>query len=445
MQKDVLKKDVLIETKGVCKRFPEATATTLEEISLQVREGEFVALLGPSGCGKSTLLRIVAGLIPPSSGEVCYRGIRVKGANPKASIVFQSAALYPWLTVQQNVELGLKAQGVPAAERAKRAANLIRVVGLDGYEDAFPKELSGGMRQRVGFARALAVEPELLLMDEPYSTLDPLTAENLRDELLDLWLEERIPLKCILMVTHGIEEAVYMADRIIVLSRNPARVAADIPVRLRHPRDRRSPEFDALVDQVYKTVTGAGLKQTQTPAQQRAVVERSGRYKPLPNAAVNMLAGLLELVDDHGGREDLYTLGGDLLLEVDDLLPITEASELLALANVVEGDLVLTPTGKQFVEADTEERKALFHQRICQLPMFEMVGRVLRAKRNRTMNRQFFSDLLEEQFGPEEVPLQLKTLISWGRYAEMFHYDANAEELYLDEGDRGLLATGSEQ
>jgi NitT/TauT family transport system ATP-binding protein len=434
--------DVLIEVKGVGKTFVAEAGATLEDINLTIRDGEFVALLGPSGCGKSTLMRIINGLLPASAGTVYYRGRPVVGSHPKASMVFQSSALFPWLTVQQNVELGLKTMGIAPEDRAARSAKLIRLIGLDGYEDAFPKELSGGMRQRVAFARALAVEPELLCMDEPFSTLDPLTAENLRDELIDLWLEEQIPLKCILMVTHGIEEAVYMADRIIVLSRNPARVAADIPVRMRHPRDRRSPEFDAMVDTVYKAITGAVGRQQQTPGQKSAAAataERQGRFKRLPNAAVNMLAGLLELVDDHGGREDLYNMGGDLLLEVDDLLPITDAAELLGFATVTEADLVITPLGKQFVDGDAEDRKALFYEQIRQLPVFAMTARVLRAKRNKTMNLQFFAEMLEDQFGPEDGPAQVKTLISLGRYAELFHFDAGAEELYLDEGDRGLL------
>jgi NitT/TauT family transport system ATP-binding protein len=441
-----MRNDIMIEVKNVGKTFVAGTGATLEAIDLQIREGEFVALLGPSGCGKSTLMRIINGLLPASTGTVLYRGVPVRGAHPKASMVFQTSALYPWLTVEQNVELGLKTQGVSQEERVRRSEALIRLVGLDGYEDAFPKELSGGMRQRVAFARALAVEPELLCMDEPFSALDPLTAENLRDELLDLWHNKEIPLQCILMVTHGIEEAVYMADRIIVLSRNPGKVAADIPVRLRHPRDRRSAEFNHMVDTVYKAITGAVGRvpaHAEAPAAAGSAVtpgtERGGRFKRLPTAAVNMLAGLVELVDDHGGREDLYTLGGDLLLEVDDLLPLTDAAELLGFANVIEGDLVVTERGKRYVEADAEDRKELFYQQIRTLPLFAMVTRVLRAKRNRTMTSQFFAEMLEEQFGPEDGPVQLKTLINWGRYAELFHYDAAAEELYLDEGDRGLI------
>lgn len=435
---------MLIELKDVCIWFGDRTEMVMEDVNLQIREGEYVAVLGPSGCGKSTLLRLISGLIPVSSGEIRYRGQPITGPNPKAALVFQSSALYPWLTVQQNVELGLKAAGVSSERREERSAQLIRLIGLDGYEDAYPKELSGGMRQRVAFARALAVEPELLCMDEPFSTLDPLTAENLRDEMLDLWLEEQIPLKCILMVTHGIEEAVYMADRIIVLSRRPAKVYADIPIRFRHPRDRRAPEFSAMVDTVYKAIIGAMGK--AEPAEERQVTEtaRKAPYQVLPNASVHMMAGLLELVESHGGREDIYSLGGDLMLEAKHLLPVAEMAEMLEFARVEDGDLVLMPPGAEFVEADPAQRKELFYQRICRLPVFTVVGNVLRAKRNHTMSRQFFTDLLGQHFTDEEAETQLNVVINWGRYAELFHYDAGAEELYLDEGDRGLQLTGTE-
>lgn len=432
-----MKNESLITVRSVTKTFSESAGPTLEGVDLTIQEGEFVALLGPSGCGKSTLLRIINGLLPASSGQVTYRGELVQGAHPKAAMVFQTSALYPWLTVQQNVELGLKTQGVGPKERAERSAELLRLIGLDGYEDAFPRELSGGMRQRVAFARALAVEPELLCMDEPFAALDPLTAENLRDELIDLWREQRIPLKCILMVTHGIEEAVYMADRILILRRNPGRVAVEIPVRLPHPRDRRSEAFSQMVDLVYKAITTSAIPDHGAAPKVAAAV--ADRFERLPNAAVNALAGLLELVDDHGGRDDLYTLGGDLLLEVDDLLPITEAAELLGFAAVTEGDLVLGAAGKRFVEADPEDRKALFYEGIRALPLFATAVQQLQARPNHTLHQQAFAELLEEQFGPEEGLEQLQLLINWGRYAELFHYDAGAQQLYLDEGDRGLL------
>jgi NitT/TauT family transport system ATP-binding protein len=431
-----MESDVLVELRGIGKRFADGAGPVLEGIDLVIRAGEFVALLGPSGCGKSTLLRIAMGLLAPTAGSVLYKGQHLRGPNPKAAMVFQSSALYPWLTVEQNVELALRTQGVPTAERTARAERLIRLIGLDGYENAFPRELSGGMRQRVAFARALAMEPELLCMDEPFSTLDPLTAGNLRDELLGFWLGGHVGLKGILMVTHGIEEAVYMADRIVVLSRHPARVAADIPVALSHPRDRRSPAFNALSDQIYTQITGTvGTAAAPAPP---PPAPPSPQFRRLPHAAPSMLTGLLEVVEDHGGQDDLFDLGGHLLLKVADLLALTEAAELLGFATISDGDLTLTSLGRQFVEARAEQRKALFFQQIRWLPVFDMTASVLRAKRNLRMDQEYFAELLDEQFGPDEAPAQLRTLIGWGRYAGLFHYDARTETLYLDDGDRGL-------
>jgi NitT/TauT family transport system ATP-binding protein len=432
----------LVRLLGVTKTYSQPDhydILVLDDITLEIRPGEFVALLGPSGSGKSTLLRIITGLVAPSYGTVLYRGRPVIGPNPHAAMVFQSFALYPWLTVQENVELGLAAKGVDRATRRERAARLIDLIGLNGYEDAFPKELSGGMRQRVGFARALAVEPELLCMDEPFSALDFLTAENLRSELLDLWLDRRIPTEAILMVTHGIEEAVFMADRIVILSKNPARIVADLAVHLPHPRNRKSPEFTSLVDQVYKVVTGWDAHQ-EAKAEVAAPGERQ-RLKPLPSGHLSMLTGLLELVADRGGRDDLYRLGAELLLEVDDLLPVTETAELFELATVHEGDLILTERGRRFVDSDLHERQAIIRERLETIPIFRLILRVLKSKQNGTMVKEFFNDILEEHFSVEEAEAQLRTAIYWGRYADLFHYDPDTETLYLprDEGhDRSV-------
>ena len=442
-----VKNDSLVRLLGVTKMYKQPDnydIRILDDINLDIQPGEFIALLGPSGSGKSTLLRIITGLAEPSYGTVLYRGRPIEGANPHAAMVFQSFALYPWLTVQQNVELGLVAKGVDAEVRKQRALELIDLIGLNGYEDAFPKELSGGMRQRVGFARALAVDPELLCMDEPFSALDFLTAENLRSELLDLWLESRIPTRAILMVTHGIEEAVYMADRIIVLSKNPARVVADLPNLLPFPRNRKSPEFVQMVDQVYKIVTGWDDDEEDQEAAQEVQAVAAGndhggepnerpRLKPIPYGHISMLSGLLELVQDRGGHDDLYRLGAELFLEVDDLLPVTETAELFNLAEVSEGDLFITDLGQSFVEGDVSDRKNIIRDQLLDIPVFRMIQRVLTTKSNHAMNKEFFTDILEEHFSVAEAERQLMTAINWGRFADLFHYDTDTEQLYLDE------------
>ncbi len=455
---------LLVSARGVSRRYDDMLV--LDRIDLDIRDGEFVALLGPSGSGKSTLLRIVTGLMDPSAGEVLYRGQPVSGPCPHAAMVFQTFALYPWLTVVENVEIGLKASGIALRERRDRAARLIDLVGLDGFEDAYPKELSGGMRQRVGFARALAVEPELLCMDEPFSALDVLTAENLRSELLDLWADHRIPTRSVLMVTHGVEEAVFMADRIVVLSHNPARVVADLAVTLSRPRNRKHAAFLSMVDRVYKVVTEAAeparrptaaARAAVPPRQPAAVPEAGGdredqsrrpdgqrhRYTRLPHAAIGMLSGLLELVADRGGRDDLYRLGSELLLEVDDLLPVTEAAGLLELANVQEGDLCLTALGKAFAEAGVVERKRIFAAQIARIPLFAVIRRVLEGKRSHTMPREFFTDLVTEDFGETEAQAQIDTAIGWGRHAELFAYDRTSEEFYLEDPEGTADLPGS--
>ncbi len=422
---------VLVSAEGISRRYDEMLV--LDAIDLSIRDGEFVALLGPSGSGKSTLLRIVTGLMQPSSGLVRYRGVPVDGPCPHAAMVFQTFALYPWLTVLENVALGLKARGMPLRERRSRANRLIELIGLEGFEDAYPKELSGGMRQRVGFARALAVEPELLCMDEPFSALDFLTAENLRNELLDLWTERRIPTRSVLMVTHGVEEAVAMADRIVVLSRNPARVVADVAIGLPRPRNRKHAAFLALVDRIYKIVTeGADPATSPTGAPDHPA---QARFAPLPQAAIGMLNGLLELVADRGGRDDLYHLGSELMLEVDDLLPVTEAAELVGLAVVREGDLCLTDLGRRYTDEGATGRKQIVAAQIRDLPLFAVIRRVLASKRDHTMRREFFVEISARELGEAQAEALVDAAVSWGRWAELFAYDHAAEEFYLPEDE----------
>ncbi|MCL4495718.1 MAG: nitrate/sulfonate/bicarbonate ABC transporter ATP-binding protein [Firmicutes bacterium] len=442
--------DRLIRLLGVTKTYTQPgkyDIRILDDITLDIHSGEFVALLGPSGSGKSTLLRIITGLSRPSYGTVLYRGHPVTGPNPQAAMVFQSFALYPWLTILQNVELGLVAKGEARSLRREKSLKLVDLIGLSGYEDAFPKELSGGMRQRVGFARALAVDPELLCMDEPFSALDFLTAENLRSELLDLWLESKIPTRAILLVTHGIEEAVFMADRIIILSKNPARITADLSVPLPYPRNRKSQEFIDLVDSVYKIVTGRNDEQEALPPKTgdelNAPRDRV-RLAPIPYGHVSMVSGLLELVADRGNRDDLYRLGSELFLEVDDLLPVTETAELFHLAEVKEGDLTLTGLGQQFADADVSERKRIIREQLKDVPLFNLIERVLRNKTNHAMPKEFFNDILEEHFSVAEAERQLTTAINWGRFAELFHYDPDSELVYLSPDQKTPDENGSD-
>src|SRR6266478_6786939 len=405
----------------------------LDNIQVQIHAGEFVALLGPSGSGKSTILRILAGLLQPTSGEVLFKGVPQHGPNPHVAIVFQSFALFPWLTVLQNVELGLEAQPLTRTQRLKRALSSIDLIGLDGFEDAYPKELSGGMCQRVGFARALVVEPELLFMDEPFSALDVLTAENLRNELLELWINKKMPTSAIFIVTHNIEEAVLLADRIIVLGRNPARIRSDFEVGLPQWRDRKDPRFIELVDHIYKVMTQPELEHVPRVAPAPAARVRQ-KYQMLPHARVGGIAGLLELLHDRGGAEDLYKLSEALVMDVEDLLPIVEASVLLGFVTLNEGEVRITPQGVAFADADIQARKVLFREAVVKNVMvLQQIESVLKAKTDHSIPAEFFHDILDEHFSPDEVERQLDTALNWGRYAEIFDYDSERGRLVLAE------------
>lgn len=402
----------------------------VNQVNLTLREGEFVALLGPSGCGKSTLLRIIAGLQRASEGGVFYRGQPLKGVNPHASIVFQTFALFPWLTVQDNVELALKARGVESRNRRRLALDLIDRVGLDGFENAYPRELSGGMRQKVGFARAMAVEPELLCLDEPFSALDVLSAETLRGELLELWLSGNIPTKAILMVSHNIEEAVFMADRLIVMDKNPGRVVADVEVNLPHPRQRKSLEFQAVVDRAYGILAG----QTLTEAEDLGSAPgEPGITRPLPETTISDLAGMLErLAENYKNGVDIYRLAEELSIDSDHLLRLTEAAEMLRFATIQKGDIALTVLGETFAEASILARKEIFATRIRRLPLFRWIVNLLRSAENQRLKWNVIQTALELEFPPDEAEKQLETVVNWGRYAEMLVYDDHAETIYLE-------------
>jgi len=400
---------------------PPKLFVAVSDVTLTIEPGQFVCLLGPSGCGKSSLLRVITGLSPATEGRVLYRGEPLSGVNPHATIVFQTFALYPWLSVQENVEVALRARGVPAPERAERARKLIDMVGLDGFESAYPRELSGGMRQKVGFARAMAVEPELLCLDEPFSALDVLSAEALRGELLELWSSRSIPTKAILMVTHNIEEAVLMADRIVVMGKDPGRILAEIPVTLRQPRQRKDTAFQGVVDAVYAAVAG----KTRPEGEIRQVGRR------LPRARLNALAGLVEKLSAEGGRADLYRLAAELNLGIDDLLPVVEVGEMLGMATVSEGDLLLTALGKAYADASILARKELIAARILRIPIVLRIYEALQQDDNRRIDRGYFLGKLRDEYG-EQAEAELENLIQWGRQAELFSYDQGTGELFLE-------------
>ncbi len=393
----------------------------VQDVNITIKDGEFVCLLGPSGSGKSTLLRIVTGLQAPTEGRVLYRGEPLRGVNPHATIVFQTFALFPWLTVQENVEIALKARGVPRNLRTPRALDLLDRVGLDGFETAYPRELSGGMRQKVGFARAMAVEPELLCLDEPFSALDVLSAETLRGELLELWTGGKIPTRAILMVSHNIEEAVFMADRLIIMDKNPGRVVAEIPVDLPHPRQRKSPRFIALVDKVYGILAG----QTQPEhIELGSAPGKPGATRWLPDVTVSDIVGLVEYLDESPNQtHDIYQLAEELAVDSDKLLRVIEAVELLGFATVASGDITLTPLGEAFSEASILARKEIFASRLRRLPLFRWLLEMLRRAEGHRLPVDVVQTALALELPPEEAEKQLRTMVSWGRYGEIIAYD----------------------
>ena len=407
-----------------------AAGQVLENVDLTLGENEIVGLLGRSGSGKSTLLRSIAGLIRPSEGEVRLLPDEA-GKAPSVSMVFQTFALFPWLTVLQNVELGLEAQRVPPAERRTRALAAIDLIGLDGFENAYPKELSGGMRQRVGLARAIVVNPSLLLMDEPFSALDVLTAETLRTDLLDLWAEGRMPIKSILIVTHNIEEAVLMCDRILVFSSNPGRVAAEIEVTLPQPRDRLDPPFRALVDEIYARMTARPLL---APAKDGAA-PTSSITTPLPIVSTNAMAGLIEEVDaaPFDGTASMAELADSLQLEIDELFPIAEALQLMRFADLSGGDVRLTAASRLYAAADVDRRKAIFAQALlAHVPLAQHIKRILDDRSSHEAPARRFRDELEDHMSEDYADETLRAVTHWGRYAEVFAYDEDRDLFSLD-------------
>lgn len=428
---DNIKKEV-IEVRNVRKVFKKEAQQellVLDSVNFKVREGEIVALLGRSGSGKSTLLRIIAGLIPPTHGKVFFRGRTVRRPAQGIAMVFQHFALMPWLTVLQNVELGLEAIGVPRKERRTRALKAIDMIGLDGFESAFPKELSGGMRQRVGIARALVVNPDVLLMDEPFSALDVLTADNLRSDLLELWSKETNRKNSILLVTHNIEEAIFMADRVIVVSTNPGTVTARISVDLPHPRDYQNPEFRKLVDKVYTAMTTGSASPIRSDTGEIDIWYR------FPDATISELSGLLEAIEELQTNRvvDLPHLADDLQLDIDDLLSVTEVLDILHFAKEADGDIKLTEAGKQFAEADMALQKKIFARHLlAYVPLAKfIVNKLNESEHHRILKKVILSEL-SDYLSDDDAERVLRNIIEWGRYAELFAYNDKTAELNLE-------------
>jgi NitT/TauT family transport system ATP-binding protein len=428
-----MKKNLLIELSGVKKSFRSADGaprTVLEGVNFALAEGEIVALLGKSGSGKSTLLRIIAGLVPADAGRAAYRGQDIAGPAAGIAMVFQSFALFPWLTVQQNVELGLEAQGVPPDEREARADAMLGLIGLAGFGGALPRELSGGMRQRVGIARALVTNPDVLLMDEAFSALDVLTGETLRNDILDLWESKRVPTKGILIVSHNIEEAVMMADRIVILSSDPGRIRSEFKISLPRPRNADSPEVRALIDEVYGLMT-----MRPAPAITTGVPVVTLDYR-LPDTDVNRIEGVLDLVANapFNGRADLPQLAEEAELADEELFPTYEALGLLGLANVEKGDITLTPLGQRYAAADQAVRQEIFAQQLLRhVPLAARIRETLEANSTGSSSEQPFIELLEESLDAEEAKRALEIAIEWGRYGEVYEYDFHTGQLTLPE------------
>ncbi len=417
----------VLEAREITKKFPTpegGEVTVISGVSISINEGEFTSLLGPSGSGKSTFLRILAGLIPPSSGTLLYRGQPVNHLRPRTAMVFQNYALIPWLNVLENVELPLIPLGFSRREREIKALRVLDMVGLDGYETAHPRELSGGMKQRVGLARALVVDPEVLLMDEPFSNLDVLTAENLRRDLLELWNREKLHTRSIFMVTHSIEEAVFMSNRCIIFSKNPAKVIAEVEIPLPYPRDMRSKEFMKIVDRIYTLMT--------KPLGERRVILPE-KIEMLPHARPGGIIGLLELLLERGGKVDMWDFAQDLNLEIDDIYPSIEAANLLGFLKIEEGDLIVTDKGREIAEADIIHQKILFREALIDhIPLIRQMYNLLKQTKRRELPRDFFVDLIDAYFSESESEKQIDTAISWGRFAELFGYDEETDNVFLD-------------
>jgi NitT/TauT family transport system ATP-binding protein len=422
-------RDALCSLRHVDKEFPQgqgAPLRVLEDISLEVRPNEVVALLGPSGCGKSTILRILAGLSPPTRGEVLYKGAPLNGLNPGVGFVFQSFALFPWMTVEENVRAALLAKGLPLEEVATRAERAIKTVGLAGFEGAYPRELSGGMKQRVGMARAFSVDPELLFMDEPFSQVDALTAESLRAEVLDIWASKDKSASTIVMVSHDIKEVAYMADRIVLLDANPGRVRTIVENALPRPRDYRSPGLLQLVDRLHDAITGMELPDV-------AAAPAPAAFEPLPRVLPTEVIGLLEYLDARGGQEDIFRIASDTDREFGAVFAVAAAAELLDLVDTPKRQVVLSPEGTRLVRASPADRRTIWREHVRQLKLFQLVEEALSRAEGRPVDREFVLEIIAVNAPNEDYEAMFVTFVAWAQYANLFAYDDERGEIALPE------------
>jgi NitT/TauT family transport system ATP-binding protein len=420
----------LCEAQGISQEFPQPNGQpllVLDNISLAIQPNEIVALLGPSGCGKSTILRILAGLIRPTHGEVLYHGSKLTGLNPGAAIVFQSFALYPWFTVTQNIEVVLAAANVSPTEAKKKAERVIRMVGLAGFEEAYPRELSGGMKQRVGMARALSVDPEILFMDEPFSHVDALTAESLRAEIVDIWAALDKNPSSILMVSHDIKEVVYMADRIVVLGAHPGRLRTILENKLPRPRNYRSYEFNALVDQLHEVITGKELPD------QPPIYSRSGlpSMEPLPDVSSVEIVGLLEYLDARGGQEEVFRIAADTHREFGDIIKTVRAAEMLEFVDTPKRMVVLDVAGRKFLAGTAEERQAIWREQLLKLRLFREIYDAILRQPEHTVHQDFVEETIILRLPQENHEKTLQTFVAWSRFGNLLAYDENTQELSL--------------
>jgi NitT/TauT family transport system ATP-binding protein len=428
----------ILELKSVDKSFHSASGSShlvLQNVDFTLNEGEIVALLGQSGSGKSTMLRIMAGLIQADKGQVLYKGFPVYDAARGISMVFQSFALFPWLTVQKNVELGLEAQGIPSEEREKRAQAAIEMIGLSGFEGALPRELSGGMRQRVGIARALVLEPEVLLMDEAFSALDVLTGERLREDILALWNNKAIPTKAILIVSHNIEEAVMMADRVLVFGSNPGYVRAELPIALKHPREVESQEVRNLIDNVYGLMT-TGSSTTGRPTEVEIKLQLGDR---LPEADITRMEGVLEMLaeDPFNGRADLPKLAEETELTDKELLDVSLALKLFGFVQLTQGDVVITQLGTDYVHSVNTERQKTFSKQLLEnVPLVAYIRHGLERDPSGDLPEDLFLKLLRFTLNQADAERALSIAIEWGRFGNVFEYNFNTGVIHLPKDDK---------